>query len=98
TAAQVDAALGNPTGGVLAPPPTSPFVDAGVPVANVSDRPGTDFLGTAPDLGANEFDPSATPTPTSTTTPTSTPTPTPSATATPTPTHTETPTSTATPS
>ncbi|HEY3080281.1 MAG TPA: hypothetical protein VGM69_10275, partial [Chloroflexota bacterium] len=98
TAAQVDAALGNPTGGVLAPPPTSPFVDAGVPVPNVSDHFGSDdtgYTGNRPDLGASELS-AATAPPTFTLTPTPTETPTSTATLTRTPTATVTPTETPT--
>jgi hypothetical protein len=43
-----------PGQGNLALPPGSPLIDAGAPVPNVSDRPGVDFTGAAPDLGARE--------------------------------------------
>jgi hypothetical protein len=42
-------------GGDLSLPVGSPLIDAGVPVPNVSDRPGLDFAGAAPDLGAREI-------------------------------------------
>jgi hypothetical protein len=47
-----DLALLNPDSGDLRLPPGSPLVDAGIPVPNISDRPGLDFLGSAPDIGA----------------------------------------------
>jgi hypothetical protein len=46
-----DMPLTNPTNGDLRLPSGSPLIDAGVPVANVSDRPGVDFQGAAPDIG-----------------------------------------------
>jgi Protein of unknown function (DUF1565) len=46
--------LSNPQTGDLHLPAGSPMIDAGVPVPNISDRPGLDFKGTAPDLGAHE--------------------------------------------
>jgi hypothetical protein len=49
-----DPALGNPAAGDLSLPPGSPFIDAGVVVPNIVDRPGVDFSGAAPDLGARE--------------------------------------------
>ena len=50
----VDSWLADPAGGDLGLAAGSPFVDAGVPVPNVSDRPGVDYTGAAPDLGAVE--------------------------------------------
>jgi len=50
----VDAWLGHPTDGDLSLSASSRFVDAGVPVPNVSDRPGLDYSGAAPDVGARE--------------------------------------------
>jgi hypothetical protein len=47
-------ALVNPTTGDLRLPPGSPLIDAGVPVPNIMDRPGIDYQGRTPDLGANE--------------------------------------------
>jgi hypothetical protein len=32
-------------------PAGSPLIDAGLPVPNISDRPGIDFQGSAPDIG-----------------------------------------------
>jgi hypothetical protein len=49
-----DAGLSNPTAGDLTLAAGSPFIDTGVPVPNVSDRPGIDRAGAAPDLGATE--------------------------------------------
>jgi hypothetical protein len=46
--------LSNPTSGDLSLPDGSPLIDAGVPVPNVSDRAGLDYVGPAPDLGARE--------------------------------------------
>jgi hypothetical protein len=46
--------LSNPTSGDLSLPSGSPLIDAGVPVPNVSDRAGLDYVGPAPDLGARE--------------------------------------------
>jgi hypothetical protein len=54
TAAQVDGWLADPPAGDLGLDPGSPLVDGGVPVPNVSDRPGTDYTGARPDLGATE--------------------------------------------
>lgn len=50
----VDAAFVGPKMGDLRLRPGAIFVDAGVPVPNLSDRPGVDFSGAAPDLGAHE--------------------------------------------
>lgn len=47
-------ALVNAPGGDLSLPSTSPLIDAGVLVANIADRPGIDFTGAAPDIGARE--------------------------------------------
>jgi hypothetical protein len=47
-------ALRNPQAGDLTLPAGAPLIDAGVPVPNLSDRPGVDFQGKAPDLGATE--------------------------------------------
>jgi hypothetical protein len=47
-----DVPLTNPTGGDLSLPASSPLIDAGVPVPNISDRPGVDYQGSAPDIGA----------------------------------------------
>jgi len=47
-------ALMAPEVGDLSLPFGSPLIDAGVPVPNLSDRPGIDFAGAAPDLGARE--------------------------------------------
>ena len=44
-----DAANGN-----LALATGSPQIDAGIPVPNIADRPGIDYHGAAPDLGAKE--------------------------------------------
>src|SRR5439155_4295333 len=52
--APTDAWLTDPAGGDLTLAPGSPLIDAGVPVPNLSDRPGIDFTGSAPDLGASE--------------------------------------------
>lgn len=41
-------------GGNLTLAPNSPQLDAGEPVPNIADRAGTDYTGTAPDLGARE--------------------------------------------
>jgi hypothetical protein len=49
-----DPGLVNPSAGDLSLPAGSPFVDAGVVVANIADRTGVDFSGAAPDLGARE--------------------------------------------
>jgi hypothetical protein len=46
--------LVDPANGDLRLPDGSPLVDAGMLIPNVSDRPGIDFRGTAPDLGAEE--------------------------------------------
>ncbi|MCC6176377.1 MAG: hypothetical protein IT305_13810 [Chloroflexi bacterium] len=46
--------LVNPTAGDMSLPPGSPLIDAGMQVPNISDRPGVDFSGAAPDLGARE--------------------------------------------
>jgi hypothetical protein len=46
--------LTNPGGGDITLPAGSPLIDAGVPVPNLSDRPGVDYKGIAPDLGATE--------------------------------------------
>jgi hypothetical protein len=49
-----DTRLSNPAAGDLTLAAGSPFVDGGVVVPNVSDRPGVDYAGGAPDLGATE--------------------------------------------
>ena len=49
-----DPNLANPAAGDLSLPPGSPLVDAGTVVPNIADRPGVDFGGAAPDLGAHE--------------------------------------------
>lgn len=46
--------LADPNGGNLALAPGSPQIDAGTPVPNIADRPGIDYRGAAPDLGAHE--------------------------------------------
>ena len=46
-----DVRLVSPESGDVRLPPDSPLIDAGVTVPNVSDRPGVDFQGTAPDIG-----------------------------------------------
>jgi hypothetical protein len=46
--------LNNPLAGDITLPTVSPLIDAGVRVPNLSDRPGVDFMGAAPDLGATE--------------------------------------------
>jgi Protein of unknown function (DUF1565) len=46
--------LVDPGNGNLALAPGSPQIDAGTPVPNISDRPGIDYRGNAPDLGARE--------------------------------------------
>lgn len=46
--------LVNPAAGDLALAADSPLIDAGVPVPNICDRPGVDYRGAAPDLGARE--------------------------------------------
>jgi hypothetical protein len=50
-----DRALIDPDAGDVRLSPDSPLVDAGVPVSNLSDRPGIDFQGAAPDIGAIEW-------------------------------------------
>jgi hypothetical protein len=53
--AVLDALFANARGGDLVlKGGTNPLVDAGVPVANISDRAGVDYRGSAPDLGARE--------------------------------------------
>ena len=52
-----DTELMDPTNGDLRLRPGSTFIDRGVPVANISDRPDVDFSAAAPDLGAVEFRP-----------------------------------------
>jgi hypothetical protein len=54
TASVLDGQLVRATAGDLRLVDGSAFVDAGVPVPNISDRAGVDFRGAAPDLGANE--------------------------------------------
>jgi hypothetical protein len=49
-----DLPLVNPRSGDVRLPPGSPLIDAGVPVPNLSDRPGVDFQGEAPDIGHAE--------------------------------------------
>jgi hypothetical protein len=46
--------LVNPTAGDLRLPSGSPLIDAGTQVPNISDRPGVNYKGSAPDLGARE--------------------------------------------
>jgi hypothetical protein len=46
--------LANPSTGDLTLPADSPLIDAGTPVPNLSARPGQDYSGRAPDLGAFE--------------------------------------------
>jgi hypothetical protein len=53
-AAAADGALAAPAAGDLRLRPGAPFVDAGARVPNLSDRPGVDFAGSAPDLGSRE--------------------------------------------
>src|SRR5207249_3005364 len=53
-AAAVDAAFVDAPNGDLAPKAGSGLVDNGVPVPNISDRPGVDFNGSGPDVGAIE--------------------------------------------
>jgi hypothetical protein len=48
----VDASIGD-----LRLPAGSPLIDAGLPIPNVSDRPGVDYQGAAPDIGASEVTP-----------------------------------------
>lgn len=50
----IDAGLTDPTNGDLTLAPGSPFINAGVPVANIMDLPGVHYSGTAPDLGATQ--------------------------------------------
>jgi hypothetical protein len=50
----LDAQLANVAAGDLSLRAGSAFVDAGMPVPNISDRPGVDFVGAGPDLGAWE--------------------------------------------
>jgi hypothetical protein len=53
--AAVDALLRNPADGELSlRAGENPAVDGGAPVPNVSDRPGIDYAGAAPDIGAIE--------------------------------------------
>jgi hypothetical protein len=52
--APVDGWLRDPGAGDLGPAPGSPLIDGGVAVPNLSDRPGVDYAGTAPDIGARE--------------------------------------------
>jgi hypothetical protein len=51
---RTDPSLAEPSKGNLALAPGSPHIDAGTPVPNLSDRPGRDYRGAAPDLGARE--------------------------------------------
>jgi hypothetical protein len=44
----------DPANGNLNLPSDSPLVDRGTPIPNISDRPGVDYRGSAPDLGAIE--------------------------------------------
>lgn len=46
--------LSSPSTGDLNLAAGSPLIDAGVQVPNISDRPGTNYAGAAPDLGARE--------------------------------------------
>lgn len=46
--------LVDPANGNVQLLPTSPQIDAGTPVPNIADRPGIDYQGSAPDLGARE--------------------------------------------
>jgi hypothetical protein len=46
-----DVPLAGAADGDLRLPNGSPLIDAGVVVPNISDRPGVDFQGTAPDIG-----------------------------------------------
>jgi hypothetical protein len=46
-----DVPLANPAAGDLRLPAGSPLIDGGLPVPNVSDRPGIDYQGAAPDIG-----------------------------------------------
>jgi hypothetical protein len=49
-----DLPLMNAAEGDLRAVPSSPLVDAGVPVPNLSDRAGIDYQGAAPDIGVEE--------------------------------------------
>lgn len=51
---RTDPALADPANGNLALAAGSPQIDAGTPIPNISDRPGVDYRGAAPDLGARE--------------------------------------------
>jgi hypothetical protein len=51
---RTEPALADPQNGTLALAPGSPQIDAGVVVPNIADRPGIDYRGNAPDLGAQE--------------------------------------------
>ena len=46
-----DVPLVDPADGDVRLTPDSPLIDAGVPIPNISDRPGIDFQGAAPDIG-----------------------------------------------
>ena len=50
----VEPGLADATSGKLALATGSPQIDAGIPIPNISDRPGIDYRGAAPDLGAHE--------------------------------------------
>jgi hypothetical protein len=49
-----DSQLAGPLDADLRPGLESHFIDAGTPLPNISDRPGIDYSGAAPDLGAHE--------------------------------------------
>ncbi|MBI4506969.1 MAG: hypothetical protein HY691_15675, partial [Chloroflexi bacterium] len=84
--AAVDGLLSGPTAGSLGLAAGSAFIDAGVPVPNISDRTGVDYQGTAPDLGAAESGSGGAPPPApAPTPPPPAPTPTPPPAPTPTP-------------
>lgn len=51
---RTDPALADPVNGNLTLAPGSPQIDAGTTVPNIADRPGSDYRGGAPDLGARE--------------------------------------------
>jgi hypothetical protein len=51
----LDRLLASPRDGDLTPRGgANPLVDGGTPIPNISDRPGVDYRGAAPDLGAIE--------------------------------------------
>jgi hypothetical protein len=53
--AALDRLLADPRDGDLTPRGgANPLVDGGVPIPNISDRPGVDYRGAGPDLGAVE--------------------------------------------